>query len=130
MEGINYQATYAPTACVGHVRLALAIAAKYDHEIHQMAVCTAFSGVDLEEEIYIHPLQGYCRLVQTGSRQNDPQLTKTSRKMVFRLRKSLDGLKQSSHGTYGTFQDFVISIGYVASRIDGGLFKLDDKDQG
>jgi hypothetical protein len=29
-EGIDYQATYAPSARVGHVRLALAIAAKYD----------------------------------------------------------------------------------------------------
>ena len=34
IEGINYQATYAPTARLGHVRLALAIAAKYDLEIH------------------------------------------------------------------------------------------------
>ena len=63
IEGINYQATYAPTARLGHVRLALAIAAKYDLEIHQMDVCTAFFGVDLEEEIYMHPPQGYFRLV-------------------------------------------------------------------
>jgi hypothetical protein len=34
IEGIDYQATYAPTARLGHVRLALAIAAKYDLEIH------------------------------------------------------------------------------------------------
>jgi hypothetical protein len=54
-EGIYYQVTYAPTACVGHGGLALAITAKYDLEIHQMAVYTAFFGVDLEEEIYMHP---------------------------------------------------------------------------
>ena len=94
IEGIDYQATYPPTARLGHVRLALAIAAKYDLEIHQMDVCTAFLGVDLEEEIYMHPPQGYFRLVQTGSRYYDPRLTKTSRKMVLRLRKSLYGLKQ------------------------------------
>jgi len=67
IEGIDYQATYAPTARFGHVRLALAIAAKYDLEIHQMDVCTAFLRVDLEEEMYMHPPQGYFRLVQTGS---------------------------------------------------------------
>jgi hypothetical protein len=89
IKGIDYQATSAPTACLGHVRLALAIAAEYDLEIHQMDVCTAFLGVDLEEEIYMHPPQGYSRLVQTG------RLTKTSRKMVLRLRKSLHGLTQS-----------------------------------
>ena len=51
IEGIDYQATYAPTALLGHVRLALAIAAQYDLEMHQMDGCTAFLGVDLEEEI-------------------------------------------------------------------------------
>jgi hypothetical protein len=112
---------------LGHVRLALAIAAKYDLEIHQMDVCTAFLGVDLEEEIYMHPPQGYFRLLQTGSRYYDPR-SKTSRKMVLRLRKSLYGLKQSSHVWYGTFKDFVISIGFVASRVDGGLFVLHDKE--
>jgi hypothetical protein len=66
IEGINYQATYAPTPCLGHHRLALAIAAKHDLEIHQMDVCTSFLVVDLEEEIYMYPPQGYCRLVQTG----------------------------------------------------------------
>jgi hypothetical protein len=113
---------------LGHLRLPLAIAAKYDLEIHQMDVCTAFLGVDLEEEIYMHPLQGYFRFLQTGSRYYDPR-SKTSRKMVLRLRKSLDGLKQSSHVWYGTFKAFVISIGFEASRVDGGLFVLHNKDQ-
>jgi hypothetical protein len=127
IEGIDCQATYAPTARLGHVRLPLAIAAKYDLEIHQRDVCTAFLGVDLVEEIYMHLPQRYFRLVQTGSRYYDP---KTLRKMVLRLRRSLYGLKQSSHVWYSTFKDFVISIGFVASRVDGGLFVLHDKDQG
>ena len=54
LEGIDYQATYAPTAHLGHVTLPLAIAAKYDLEIHQMDVCPAVLGVNLEEEIYMH----------------------------------------------------------------------------
>jgi len=129
IEGIDYQATCAPTTRLGHIRLALAIAAKYDLKIHQMDVCTTFLGVDLEEEINMHPPQGYFRLLQNGSRFNDPRLTMTSRKMVLRLRKSLYGLKQSSHVWYGTFKDFVISIGFVASRVDGRLFVLHNKDQ-
>jgi hypothetical protein len=91
IEGIDYQAMYALTARLGHVRLALAIAAKYNLEIHQMDVCTAFLGVDLEEVIYMHPPQGYFRLLQTGSRFNDSRLTKTLRKLVLHLRKSLYG---------------------------------------
>jgi len=84
VEGIDYQATYAPTAHLGHVRLALAIAAKYDLDIHQMDVCTAFLGVDLEEEIYMHLPQGYFRLSNTE---------RSTKKLVLRLRKSLYGLK-------------------------------------
>jgi hypothetical protein len=112
---------------LGHVRLALAIAAKYDLEIHQMDVCTAFLGVDLKEEINMHPRQGYIHLLQTGSRYNDPRLTKTSRKMVLSLKKAHYGLKQSSHVWYGTFKELVISIGFLASRVDGGLFVLEDQ---
>jgi len=121
IEGIDYQATYAPTALWGNVRLALAFAGKYDLEIHQMDVCTAFLVVDLEEEIYRHPPQGYCCLLQTG------RLTNTSRKMELRVRRSLHGLKQYSHVWYGTFKDFMISIGFLASHVDGGLFVLDDQ---
>jgi hypothetical protein len=123
IEGIDYQAMYAPTARSGNIRLARAIAAKYDLEVDQMDVCTAFLGVDMEEEIYMHPPQGYFRLVQTG------RLTKTLRKMVLRLGKSHYGLKQSLHGWYGTFKDFVISIGFEASSVDGRLFVLHDNDQ-
>jgi hypothetical protein len=123
INGIDYQATYATTARWGHVRLALALAAKSDLEIHHLEVCTACLGVDLEEEIYMHPPQEYFRLLHTR------RLTKTSRKMVLRLRKSLYGLKQYSHVGYGTFKDLVYSIGLVASCVDGGLFVLHDKNQ-
>ena len=129
IESIDYQATYALTAHLGHARLALAIAAMYDLEIHQMDVCSTFLGVELEEEICMHPPQGYFHLVQTGCQYNDPR-SKTSRKMVLRLRKSLYGIKQPLHSWYGTFQDFVISIGFVASRVDRGLFVLHDTDRG
>ena len=116
IEGIDYQATYVPTSGLGHVTLAIVIAAKCDLEIHHMVVCTAFLGVDWAEEIYMYPPQGYFRLVQTGSRYYDPR-SKTLWKMVLRLRKSLYGLKQYSHVRYGTFKDFVISIRFVASRV-------------
>ena len=42
IESIDYQATYTPSVRLGDVRLALAIAAKYDLEIQQIDVCTAF----------------------------------------------------------------------------------------
>jgi len=103
------------------------IAAIYDLEIHHMDVCTAFLGVDLEEEIYMHPLQRYVHLLQNGNPFNDPRLTKTSPKMVLRLRKSLYGLKQSSDVWYRTVKNFVMLIWFVALLVDGGLFVLEDQ---
>jgi len=50
--------------------------------------------------------------------------------MVLRLRKSLYGLKQSLYISCGTFNHFAISIGFVASRVNGALFVLHDKNQG
>jgi len=129
IKGIDYQVRYLLAAHLEYVRLVLAIAAKYDLEIHQMDVCPAFLGVDLEEVIYMHPAQGYFPLVHNGSRDNDRRFTKTSWKIVLCLRKCLDGLRQSLHSWYGTFKDIVISTGFEASPVDGGLFVLHYKNQ-
>jgi len=126
IEGIDYQATYAPTAHLCHVMLALAIPTMYDLKIHQMDVWKAFFGVDLAEEISMHPPQGYFCFLQNGSWYNDPRLNESSQKMVFRFRKTLYGLKQSSHVWYGTFKGLVILIRFVASCVDGGMFVLHD----
>jgi len=58
IEGINYQPMDAPTALVGHGRLALPIAANYDLEIAEMDVCPDFLGVEMGEVIYMHLPQG------------------------------------------------------------------------
>jgi len=55
IKGIDYEATDALTARFDHVMLALTIAAKYDVAIHQIDICMAFLGLDIEEEIYLHP---------------------------------------------------------------------------
>jgi hypothetical protein len=127
IEGIDYQAIYALTVRLSHIRLALAIAAKYDLEIHRMGICMSVMGVDFAEEIYMHPPQESFHLLQNVSRYSDPRLTKISLKMVLCFRKSLYGLKHSSHVWYGTFNDFVISIGFKASRVDGELLVLEDQ---
>jgi hypothetical protein len=45
IEGINFQARYAPTASSAYNRLAHTLATKYDLEIHQIDISTAFLRV-------------------------------------------------------------------------------------
>jgi len=111
IEGINYQASYATTAYLGHARLALTITTKYNLQIHHMDIRMAFLDVDLEEEIYMYPPQGYICLLQNGSWYNDPRFTNTSPKMILHLTNALYGLKQSSDGWYGTCKDFRSRLG-------------------
>jgi len=48
--------------------------------------------------------------------------------VVHHWRKSLLGLEHSAHNWNGTFKDFVISIGFVASTIDGAVHVLHDNE--
>jgi len=83
-----------------------------------MDIYTAFLGVSLKEEIYLHPPQGYFYL---------SNIERSTKILVLQLRKSLYGSKQSSHVWYGTFRDFAILIGFKPSRVDGGVSILGDK---
>jgi len=78
-EGVDYHKTYAPVARFTSIRCLLALAAVYDWEAHQMDVKTAFLHGELHEEIFMLPPEGH----EEG-------------KNVWKLKKSLYGLKQAS----------------------------------
>ena len=71
-----------------------------------MDVVTAFLNGDLEEEIYVEPPEGFAE-------QGD---------YVWRLRKTLYGLKQSPRLWYLTLMTFLLNIGFHRSEYDHALF--------
>ena len=54
VHGIDYNETFSPVAKMDSIRLALAIAASRQWEVHHMDVKCAFLNGDLTEEIYIY----------------------------------------------------------------------------
>ena len=76
VHGIDYNETFAPVAKMDSIRLALAIAASKQWEVHHMDVKCGFLNGDITEEIYMH----------------QPQLFATNPSLVCRLKKSLYGL--------------------------------------
>jgi hypothetical protein len=79
---LDYTDTYANVADIDTTRLLLAMTAFYDWECDTIDVATAFLNGDLEEEVYMKQVEGF---------EEDP-----TREKVYRLLKSLYGLKQAS----------------------------------
>ena len=82
-EGIDYNDIYSPVASFKSILALLTIGAHLDYEIHQMDFDAAFLNASIKEEVYVAPV---------GSL--DPRLPANH---VYRLRKTLYGLKQSPH---------------------------------
>ena len=105
--------TYAPTAHMGHIRLALALAARHGSEIEQMDVCTAFLGSILHEDIHMSPPTGYTQLLQLPSAGKQP---------IWKLLHSLYGLKRSPCERYHTLRQCLESPAFKLSRLDRILY--------
>ena len=59
VHGIDYNETFAPMAKMDSIRLALAIAASKQCEVHHMDVKCDFLNGDLTEEIYMQQPEGF-----------------------------------------------------------------------
>jgi hypothetical protein len=99
---------YARTGMYKTMRLGLSLAAKWDHELDQLDVPTAFLNADLEEEVYMELPEGY----RDGKEH-----------LVCRLKKSLYGLKQSPRNWYMLVSKFILDeLGYKPTVSDPCLF--------
>ncbi|GJZ80784.1 retrovirus-related pol polyprotein from transposon TNT 1-94, partial [Tanacetum coccineum] len=85
-EGIDFEESFAPVACIEAIRIFIAITASKNMTIYQMDVKTAFLNGELKEEVYVSQPEGFV----------DPDhLTH-----VYHLKKALYGLKQAPRAWY------------------------------
>ena len=88
------------------IRLALDIVASKKWEVHHMDVKCAFLNGDLTEEIYMYQLELFV---------SNPSL-------LYRLKKSLYGLKQSPRAWYAKIDAFLLSPSFVWWKYDANVY--------
>jgi len=94
-DDIGYKETFSPISKKDSLRIVMTLVAHYDLELHQMDVKTAFLNGDLEEEVYMDQPEGF--------------VTTRKEKFVYKLKKSIYGLKQASRQWYLKFNDTILS---------------------
>nr|GEW66434.1 retrovirus-related Pol polyprotein from transposon TNT 1-94 [Tanacetum cinerariifolium] len=80
-EGIDFEESFAPVACIEAIRIFIANAASKNITIYQIDVKTAFLNGKLKKEVYVSQPEGFV----------DPDHPTH----VYRLKKALYGLKQA-----------------------------------
>jgi hypothetical protein len=58
-EGIDYEETFAPIACLEAIRILLDFFVAKGFKLHQMDVKSSFFNVVLEEEVYVRQPPGF-----------------------------------------------------------------------
>ncbi|RVX07465.1 Retrovirus-related Pol polyprotein from transposon RE1 [Vitis vinifera] len=97
--GIDYTETFAPIAKINTVRVLLSLAANLDWPLQQFDVKNAFLHGELSEEVYMD--------LPPGCMVPEKQCQK-----VCKLKKSLNGLKQSPRAWFGRFTKSMRAFGY------------------
>ena len=81
-DGIDYKETFSPVSRKDSLRTIMTLVTHYDLELHQMDAKTTFLNGNLKEEVYMNQPEGF-----SG---------KGKEHMLYKLKKSLYGLKQVS----------------------------------
>ncbi|XP_020418045.1 uncharacterized protein LOC109948747 [Prunus persica] len=89
------------------VRCILSLATAQNWSLHQLEVHNAFLHGDLHEEIYM---------------SLPPGCQRQGENLVYRLNKSLYGLKQASRQWFAKFSKAIQAAGYTQSKVDYSLF--------
>ena len=106
-EGIDYQETFSPTAKMTSLRVIVQLAVQYNLIVHQLDVKTAYLNAPIDCEIFVDQPEGFSR---------------GGEKSVWKLKKSLYGLKQSGRNWNSVLHEYLIGLGFVQSGVDGCVY--------
>ena len=106
--GIDYSKTFALVAKLNSIRIFLSLAANSDWPLYQLDIKNAFLNRELVEEVYM----------ELPPRFFDDQ----GNKKVYKLNKSIYGLKQSPRAWFGRFSQVLRRHGYSQGHADHTMF--------
>ena len=107
-EGIDYKETFSPISSKDSFRTIMALVEHFDLKLHQMDVKTAFLTGDIDETIYMEQLKNF--------------VSRDTKKMVYKLKKSIYGLKQASRQWYYKFHQVIISFVFEMNMVDDCIY--------
>jgi hypothetical protein len=110
VEGLDFGETFAPVARLEAIRILLAFIASKGFKLYQMDVKSAFLNGVIQEEVYVRQPPGF---------ESPKYLDR-----VYKLSKTLYGLKQASRAWYARLKMFLLEHGYVMGSVDKTLFTL------
>ena len=105
---MDYSYPFSPIAKLTSVQLFISLAATHGWDLHQLDIKNVFLHGDLAEEVYMEQPAGFVAQGEIGR--------------VFRLRKSLYGLKQSPRAWFGKFSEVVEKFDMRKSKSDHSAF--------
>ncbi|GKA80909.1 retrovirus-related pol polyprotein from transposon TNT 1-94, partial [Tanacetum coccineum] len=107
-EGIDFEESFALVARLDAIQIFLAFAAHMNMIVYQMDVKTTFLNGILCEEVYVSQPDGFMD-------QDNPN-------HVYKLKKSLYGLKHAPHAWYDLLSKFLLSHEFSKGTVDPTLF--------
>ena len=114
LPGIDFNKTFAPVAKASSIRLLAAVACQEGWHLDCFDATRAFLWGDLEEEIYLKLPDGFVHKPDVPAPPGSSY--------VWRLLKSMYGLKQASRVWYAKIRGTLERIGFVRSDFDYALF--------
>ncbi|KAL8106255.1 hypothetical protein AgCh_029879 [Apium graveolens] len=107
-HGIDYNEVFAPVARMDTVRMILALAAQRNWVVYHLDVKSAFLYGILNEDVYVDQPEGF---VKQGCEH-----------LVYKLRKALYGLRQSSRVWFERIEAYLLAEGFQQSQSEPTLF--------
>jgi len=104
---VDYYDTFAAVMRYKSLKLILSIGSMLDMEIRHLDVPTAFLNAELKEDVYVEQPEGF----HNGDK-----------KMVWKLNKSLYGIKQAPNNWNHDLNNFLISLGFTRCRSDTCIY--------